>query len=235
MNGVPTDSGHITDRVRQALTDVTGLSDSHKFQIEMGLRALQVEPHEATQLEVDDVKRLCNLVQSIFPEESGVPTNSTTMEAQYGITYNDGVTHLQGCKSHQCNTTIGTRNGHHHTCKCKLCGERAQRKRKQSHRNEEAPEYVTIPTTGASQQGERRTRKRHSPRGGELTFLSNPTEAQLYRLFIICGFQGGGLADVAVTEALQSLYTKVRFQLLEGWSFEIDRKAIDMNVRINTP
>ena len=40
---------------------------------------------------------------------------------------------------------------------------------------------------------------------------------------------------MAVTEALQSLYTKVRFQLLEGWSFEIDRKAIDMNVRINTP
>ena len=42
------------------------------------------------------------------------------------------------------------------------------------------------------------------------------------------------MADVAVTEALQSLYAKVRSQLLEG-SFEIDRKAIDVNVRINTP
>ena len=61
-----------------------------------------------------------------------------------------------------------------------------------------------------------------------------PSEPPLMRLFIICGFQGGGLADIAVVEALQRLRDRVRFQLLEGWSFEVAKKATEVCERIPT-
>ena len=61
-----------------------------------------------------------------------------------------------------------------------------------------------------------------------------PSQPPLMRLFIICGFQGGGLADIAVIEALQRLYDHVRCQLLEGWSFETDKKATEVCDRIPT-
>ena len=148
--------------------------------------------------------------------------------------------HVLGCTCDGCQKN--GRDGHHYTCSCVICSDRAKRKRRAGV-TACAPTYVTppelLPVHPPTEHGKRRQLSGESMVKASTLIAAAPVAMNegtpIYKLFIICGFQGGGLADVPVAEALQKMYSTVRFQLIGGWSFEIDKAAVSMSEKIQTP
>jgi ribonuclease HI len=120
-NGVCNNGSDIAERVGIALEQVTGLNDEHRFQIEVGIKAIRSDTGELQPQDIADLEQLRVLVTGIFNCKSVPATNRP--KTDNCITYSDGTTHTAECKCHTCGTSVGTRNGHHFSCLCKLCNE----------------------------------------------------------------------------------------------------------------